>query len=95
MPSNRPVLAFWMRELGFDYRIRMAPYNQVFQLSAWTPAGALAANRDGVNVVLARFEDWAHAQHGAAPDLARLEADVQHFAAGLRTRPRKSFTPRR
>ena len=27
-----PILAFWMRELRFDYRIRMAPYNQVFQL---------------------------------------------------------------
>jgi FkbH-like protein len=70
-----PTLAFWMRELGFDYRIRMAPYNQVFQLLL-DPAGALASNRDGVNVVLVRFEDWAHAP--------RLEADIQHFAASLK-----------
>ncbi|HXM43195.1 MAG TPA: HAD-IIIC family phosphatase [Bryobacteraceae bacterium] len=75
-----------MRELGLEYRVRMAPYNQVFQLLL-DPAGALAANRDGVNVVLARFEDWAD-----APDMARreahleahLEADVRHFAASLR-----------
>src|ERR1035438_1069524 len=78
------TLSFWMRELGFDYRIRMAPYNQVFQLLL-DPAGALASNRDGVNVVLVRFEDWAHAQNGAAPDLVRLEADIQHFAASLNT----------
>ncbi len=71
-----PTLAFWMRELGFDYNIRMAPYNQVFQLLL-DPAGALAANRDGVNVVLARLEDWA-------PDLAGLEADVRQFAASLK-----------
>lgn len=77
-----PTLAFWMRELGFAYRIQMAPYNQVFQLLL-DPGGALAANLDGVNVVLARFEDWAHAQDGAGPDLARLENDIQHFAASL------------
>ncbi len=75
-------LAFWMRELGFDYRIQIAPYNQVFQLLL-DPAGALAANRDGVNIVLVRFEDWAHAQGGAAPDFARLESDIQHFVASL------------
>jgi FkbH-like protein len=86
------TLSFWMRELGFDYRIRMAPYNQVFQLLL-DPAGALAANRDGVNVVLVRFEDWAHAQEGATPDLARLEADVQHFAASLKTAAQSFAAP--
>jgi FkbH-like protein len=80
-----PTLAFWMRELGFDYRIRMAPYNQVFQLLL-DPAGALAANRDGVNVVAVRFEDWAH-------DLARLEADIQHFAASLKTAAQSFAAP--
>ena len=72
------TLSFWMREIGFDYLIRMAPYNQVFQFLL-DPAGAPAANRDGVNVVLVRFEDWAQ-----APDLARLETDVWHFAASLK-----------
>jgi FkbH-like protein len=79
-----PVLAFWMRELSFDYGIRMAPYNQVFQLLL-DPAGALAANRGGIDVVLVRFEDWARVEQGAAPDLARLEADVRHFVTGLRS----------
>ena len=78
-----PTLAFWMRELGFDYRIRMAPYNQVFQLLL-DPAGALAANHDGVNVVLARFEDWAH---------EGLEGDVRHFAASLRAAAQSFAAP--
>ena len=86
------TLTFWMRELDFDYRIRIAPYNQVFQLLL-DPAGALASNRDGVNVVLVRFEDWAHAQNGATPDLARLEADVQHFAASLKTAAQSFAAP--
>ncbi len=80
-----PALAFWMRELGFDYRIQIAPYNQVFQLLL-DPAGALAANRDGVNVVLVRFEDWG-------PDTARLEADVKHFAASLRSSAQSFAAP--
>ena len=67
-----PTLAFWMGELGFDFGIQMAPYNQVFQLLL-DPAGALASNRDGINVVLVRFEDWG----------ANLEEEVRHFADSL------------
>jgi FkbH-like protein len=78
-----PPLAFWMRELSFDYRIQLAPYNQVFQLLL-DHAGVLAANRGGVNAILVRFEDWARAEESAAPDLTRLEADVRHFVEGLR-----------
>src|SRR5271154_5434615 len=78
-----PPLAFWMRELAFDYRIQLAPYNQVFQLLL-DPAGALAANRGGVNAILVRFEDWARVQESAEPDLPRLEADIRHFVDHLR-----------
>lgn len=83
-----PTLAFWIRELGFEYRIRMAPYNQVFQFLL-DPAGALASNHNGVNVVLVRFEDWA-------PDLARLEVhleNAQHFAASLKTAAQSFAAP--
>jgi FkbH-like protein len=80
-----PTLAFWMRELGFQYHIQIAPYNQVFQLLL-DPAGALATNRGGVDIVLVRFEDWAH-------DLPHLEADIQHFAASLRTAAQSFAVP--
>ena len=85
-------LSFWMKELGFDCSIRMAPYNQVFQL-LMDPAGALASNRGGVNVVLVRFEDWGRERDGAAPDLDRLEADVQHLAASLKTAAQSFSAP--
>jgi HAD superfamily phosphatase (TIGR01681 family) len=80
-----PALSFWMRELGFEYGIRIAPYNQVFQLLL-DPAGALASNSDGVNVVLVRFEDWAS-------EPPRLEADVEHFAASLKTAAQSFAAP--
>jgi len=83
-----PALSFWMRELGFEYGIRIAPYNQVFQLLL-DPAGALASNSDGVNVVLVRFEDWAS-------EPPRLEAVVRRAPAGLHlpgiARLRRRFT---
>src|SRR6478609_7770151 len=53
----QPALAFWMEELGLGYEVRFAPYNQVFQ-ELLNPAGLFARNRNGVNVVLARLEDW-------------------------------------
>jgi FkbH-like protein len=81
------TLSFWMRELGFDYSIHIAPYNQVFQLLL-DPAGALASNRDGVNVVLVRFEDWSHAS-----GIAQLQSDVLHFAAVLKTAAQSLAAP--
>ena len=53
----QPALAFWMEELGLGYEVRFAPYNQVFQ-ELLNPAGLFARNRDGINVVLIRLEDW-------------------------------------
>jgi FkbH-like protein len=84
-----PTLAFWMRELFFDYRIQIAPYNQVFQLLL-DPGGALATNYGGINVLLVRFEDWARVEEGMAPDLARLEEDARHFITSLQSAA-KSF----
>jgi FkbH-like protein len=53
----QPALAFWMKELGLGYDVRFAGYNQVFQ-ELLNPGGLFARNRHGVNVVLARLEDW-------------------------------------
>ena len=69
-----PPLEFWMRELGFQYRIQIAPYHQVFQLLL-DPAGVLASNHGGINAVLVRFEDWSQ---------ERLESDIREFADALK-----------
>ena len=53
-----PGLNFWRRELGWDYEIRFAGYNQIFQ-QLLDPDGLFARNRRGVNVVLVR-PDGAH-----------------------------------
>lgn len=75
------TLTFWRRELNWDLEIRFAPYNQVFQ-QLLDPGSLLARNR-GVNVVLARVEDWG--RFSGAPDEAELERNVCQFTSALRT----------
>jgi FkbH-like protein len=45
------------QEAGLNLDVRFAPYNQVFQ-ELLQPSGLLASNAGGVNVVLARLEDF-------------------------------------
>src|ERR1039457_5782212 len=62
-----------MRELGLPAEIRFAAYNQVFQ-ELLDPAGLLARNVGGVNVVLVRFDDWPAPGAGEFVDAARAAA---------------------
>jgi FkbH-like protein len=73
-------LRFWIAELGWDYRVLFAPYNQVFQ-QLLDPESLLARNRDGVNLVLVRFEDWWRFGRGGAEV---LEANAGQLIAALR-----------
>src|SRR3954453_13083958 len=56
----QPGLAFWAGELGLEYEIRFAGYNQLFQ-ELLEPACLFARNRGSLNVALVRFEDWREA----------------------------------
>ena len=56
----QPGLAFWAGELGLDYEIHFAGYNQLFQ-QLLDPAGLFGRNRGGFNVALVRLQDWAQA----------------------------------
>src|SRR4051794_34017425 len=76
----QPALAFWAGELGLEYEIRFAGYNQLFQ-QLLDPAGLFARNRRGVNVALARFEDWWQA--GIAGESRRLVDAIRGAAAAL------------
>jgi FkbH-like protein len=78
----REPLAFWMKELGWNFEIRFAPYNQVFQ-QLLDAVGLLRTNRGGVNVVLLRLEDWARVNDAGLPDLAGLEHSVDQFVSAL------------
>lgn len=55
-PLQEP-LGFWLQELGIPGSIEFAAYSQVFQ-QLLDPGSLLGANRAGLNVVLARLEDW-------------------------------------
>jgi len=49
--SVADTLSFWMRELGLQYEIKFAPYNQVFQ-QLLDPSSLLSMNRNGINVIV-------------------------------------------
>jgi FkbM family methyltransferase len=55
-------LAFWMRELNIPANLVFAPYNQPFQ-QLLDPRSVLATNRNGLNVMLVRVEDWIPRDH--------------------------------
>jgi FkbH-like protein len=77
-----PTLAFWLREMKFDCQIRFASYNQVFQ-QLLDPTGLLVGNRNGLNVVLLRFEDWARFRDRIS--VADLDEHVDRFISALRS----------
>jgi FkbH-like protein len=79
----QPGLAFWAGELGLEYEIRFAAYNQLFQ-ELLDPAGLFARNRGGVNVALVRFADWREA--GIEGEARRL-VDAVRTAAGAFSAP--------
>jgi hypothetical protein len=69
----RDTLQFWVEELGGGYELRFAPYGQVFQ-QLLDGSSMLARKLTGVNVVLARPEDWmlnANAWERYSPAAAR------------------------
>ena len=80
------VLAFWLRELGLEYRIRFAPYNQVFQ-QLLDPGSLLGANRGGVNVLLVRLADWVRGGAEAPERVAGEFVSALRAAAGRAAAP--------
>jgi FkbH-like protein len=76
----QPALAFWAGELGLDYEIRFAGYNTLFQ-QLLDRGGLFASNRGGINVALARFEDWLSA--GIGDQVRRFGEAVRTAAASF------------
>ena len=75
-------LGFWMRQLGLDLEVRFASYNQVFQ-QLLDPGSLFAINRNGINIVLVRFEDWQRYHEGGRK--ADLEENARHLISVVRT----------
>src|SRR5437879_760587 len=66
----RRSLSFWLNELEIKAEVQFAPYNQIFQ-ELTNPLGLLGTNRNGVNVLLIRPEDWS--QRGNPSSASHLE----------------------
>ena len=67
-----PSLRFWMGILEISAEIRIASYGQVMQELLGTDS-ALACNKDGVNVLLLRLDDWIRDRGARDDDLNVLE----------------------
>ncbi len=75
-PIEEP-LRFWLDELEISARIKFAPYDQVFQ-QLLDSQSDLATNRNGLNVLLIRLNDW-ESNTGASGALTFGQA-IKHHA---------------
>jgi len=77
-------LDFWMQQLDIPTKVAFAPYNQVFQ-QLLDPSSLLASNRQGINILLVRFEDWVADKESALSTdfIAKIEKNVQDLSAIL------------
>ena len=87
-----PYVHWWCAQARIPVRVEAAPYNQVFQ-QLLDPTSALARNT-GVNVVLARCEDWVRdaAELSDEARLALLASTFERFEAALRAQPAERST---
>lgn len=62
--SDQPlqsILAFWMKKLKIPSEIHLADYNQIFN-QLLDPTQLMSTNKNGVNIILIRIEDWLRYQ---------------------------------
>jgi len=84
-------LTFWMDQLGIPAAVHFAPYNQPFQ-QLLDPSSLTASNdKDGVNVVLLRPEDWG--QGAGALAAQEIERNARDFMGALETAVGRAPTP--
>lgn len=70
--TSEPIgdyIKWWGRNFGYNFKMRFAPYNQVFQ-ELLDSNSILAKNQAGINVILVRFEDYIRSDNGT--DEAKL-----------------------
>ncbi|HEV2395159.1 MAG TPA: amino acid adenylation domain-containing protein [Verrucomicrobiae bacterium] len=90
-------LGYWLKELDLPAIVEFAPYNQVFQ-QLLDPCSLLAANENGLNVVLLWLEDWQRRagvpgqERAQGPD-ENLARSVQEFSAALKAAASRTSTP--
>jgi hypothetical protein len=84
-----PAMAFWVKELGLDAGVDVAPYGQLLQ-SLLDPGSLLNSRARGANVVFLNVRDWLHElpdEQTADPGFVRgyLDRTAADFENALRT----------
>ncbi|HTL18898.1 MAG TPA: HAD-IIIC family phosphatase, partial [Patescibacteria group bacterium] len=88
-------LQFWVRRLELPAGLNFAPYNQVFQ-QLLDPSSLLVRNSRGLNILLARLEDWQGAALGrSAQETASqaLERAAAEFVQAVKACAARSSVP--
>lgn len=87
-------LVFWLQELEIAGKIDFASYNQLFQ-ELLAPNSLIRNNKQGINVILLRLEDWQK-YSGTGSSLgerSKIEQIVQEFIQSVKTAVGDSDTP--
>ncbi|WP_224360464.1 non-ribosomal peptide synthetase [Hyalangium versicolor] len=82
-----PYVRWWCAQASIPTEVAVAPYNQVFQ-QLLDPSSAMARNK-GVNVILARCEDWVRDAEELPEEarLAHLSSTFDRFVSALESQP--------
>jgi FkbH-like protein len=86
-------LTFWAHQLELPLNIQFAPYNQVFQ-QLLDPSSIISKNKNGINVVLLRFEDWLRdGKRSICEKETQIRENVKDLIVALRSSSDRSSTP--
>ena len=66
----------WLEKLNLPATLEFAPFNQVFQ-QLLDPASLLGRNQHGLNVILARLEDWQSRGNESNSEPKNSETDLE------------------
>lgn len=87
-------LFFWLKELEIAGNIEFAPYNQIFQ-QLLTPNSLVNSNKQGINIVLVRLEDWQKDRtlELSVGDHHKIEQTAQEFVQAIKATTKIAKTP--
>nr|MBA2749598.1 HAD-IIIC family phosphatase [Tatlockia sp.] len=87
-------LFFWFKELEIAGDIEFAPYNQVFQ-QLLTPNSLVNSNKQGINIILVRLEDWQKERtlELSVGDRHKIEQTAQEFVQAIKAATEIAKTP--
>jgi amino acid adenylation domain-containing protein/FkbH-like protein len=91
----REPLEYWLGRLELPAEVEFAPYNQIFQVLL-DPASVVGRNSRGLNIILARLEDWRHTvsrQPDSAAQDQSLERVAGEFLGAVKAAASRSTAP--